>query len=233
MKISKYIKSIMLFLLLTAAGTTNAQGVDAVRSLTWSAYESKLKKTTEAQAAVQAMLAADYAYVANQEKKLNTLLDSLNTYLNEGGDYLVIAAEAYGLFFEVQRLVANINNLFYLVKNSPENIIATSLSEKRSTVIMEVIAATTDLVLDIKKLFSSKNPMTEQERIKIIARLRPKLAIINKDLRKAEKTIRYTNLCYLWNEIRGKEYKFQKKTKAEIVQASLTDWKNNYKMKLK
>ena len=223
MKISKYIKSIMLFLLLTAAGTTNAQGVDAVRSLTWSAYESKLKKTTEAQAAVQAMLAADYAYVANQEKKLNTLLDSLNTYLNEGGDYLVIAAEAYGLFFEVQRLVANINNLFYLVKNSPENIIATSLSEKRSTVIMEVIAATTDLVLDIKKLFSSKNPMTEQERIKIIARLRPK----------AEKTIRYTNLCYLWNEIRVKEYKFQKKTKAEIVQASLTDWKNNYKMKLK
>ena len=222
-------------LLLITANRTQAQVTytDPARVLAWTTYQQKMKKTTTAQMELQGILAGEYIGLELQEKKLNSYLDSLNSYLSDNGDYLTIGAEAYGMFFEVTRLVTNLKNLLHLMSHSPENYVATALSEKRSQIIARVIASTTDLAIDINRIFSKNLKCTEQEKYKLISRIKPKINIINKDLRQAEKTIRYTNLAFLYNEVRGATYKYHKKTKHEIVETSLKDWKNNYRLNFK
>lgn len=217
---------LILLMLICISNKCRATYVDELRSGTIVIVTNNAKKSYEAMMAAQALNTTGHMWIKDETQKIVDFQTQFYNYINSFHDVLYMAAEIYGLYYQVSQTVDNVKELSQTVAESPTNVIAAAFSMKRD-VYLKVAETSFDILMDIKNAVLDESKMTEFQRFKIFMQVRPKLVKLNKELRRLNLTIKYTSFADVWREIVGKTYRTH--NLREIANACLDDWKVNYK----
>lgn len=219
-------------LLIFPAKIISANGPDAVRAGMFLKYSQQAKKVLKAQDAVMTINLAQHKYLEEQNNKIINFQKEFDKYLTNFNNILTLAADIYGIYYEIDQTFINIKELKNIGSTCPANAIAVMLSEKKNNVYQDVIDDGIQLATDIEKIMpfkgkSNKPRLTEYERLKIIENIRKKLRSLNYKIRKMNRTIRYTTLLDSWYELKGSVRGTKSMTK--IVNECKNRWLANAK----
>ena len=219
----------MAGIILLFPSTVCAQGLDPGRVLAIERASRAAKKTLEAQLKVQGLQTAGHIWTKEEIEATTEFQCEFNDYLDSFHNILTIAAEIYGVYYEVTKTSKHVRNLAEVVSSSPTNVLAVAFSARRNVVYTNLIKSSLDIFMDIRKVCFEKSKMTEQERDKIISGIRPKLRKINHQLGQLTLALRYTSFLDVWNEIAHRSLKMSRETKIEIIKRSRQSWWDNAK----
>ena len=194
-----------LLLLLMLCGRLHAQSLDPTLAAMIALYTQKAENTLKSQE--EAMLLESTGHVWMKEEVEGTwqIQKEFNDYLDSFHGIIVYAAQIYGFYHEVDRMVGNMRNLADQIGRSPANAVAVALSANRNKVYRQVILQTVEIVNDIRMVCLSDVKMTEKERTEIFFGVRPKLKEMNRTLQRLVRAVKYTSLSDVWNEITGNQ----------------------------
>ena len=203
-----------------------ATGVDAVRAKIIESTSKLLEKSIEAEIGMQALETTGHVWIRSEVETTTNFQRQFNDYLDTFHNMLSLAAEVYGIYYEITRTSKNLKSLSDVVAASPSNVLAVAFSARRGTVYRDLIKASIDIVMDVKKLFDNSK-MTEQERNNIVSGVRPKLHRINLKLTQLTFAIRYTSFLDVWNEVLNRTYTIDPRKKTDIIEKCRREWKSN------
>lgn len=191
------------------------------------AYTDKAEKELKNQEKVMLMQTTGHIWL--KVEGTTNLQREFNNYLDSFRSIVVYAAQVYGFYHEIDRLVDNLGGFTKQLDKHPSNALAVALSAKRNKIYRELIMGSVEIVNDIRLVCLSGNKMTEKERVEIVFGIRPKLKVMNKKLQRLTKAVKYTSMADIWAEIEeGSHDKADKKT---IVKNCMNRWKRNGKIK--
>lgn len=221
----KKIIILSLFSIICCTASVKAQ-IDVARAGAITALTPKIKKVLGVQIETQMEMAGGHLLVSEEVKATTNFQREFNEYLDDFKDVLSIAAQIYGVYYEVNNLVTNINNLSKAVADAPTNTLAVAFSANRNTYYVQLVETSIDLIEDIRKVcFGPK--MTEKEKNDILTSIRPRLKKVNLQTRMLERVIRYTSLADVWREITGRVFKPEIRTRVEIGKECMERWQHN------
>ena len=209
--------------------TIYSQGVDGVRAFTINQASLQAKKTLEAQIKMQELQTAGHMWTREEIEATTEFQKQFNDYLDAFHNILSIAAEIYGVYYEVTKTSKHVRNLAEVVSSSPSNVLAVAFSARRNVVYTNLIRSSLDIFMDIRKVCIESSKMTEQEKNKVISAIRPKLRKINHQLGQLTLALRYTSFLDVWNEISHRSPKISREAKIEIIKRSRREWWDNAK----
>lgn len=193
------------------------------------AYTDKAEKELKNQEKVMLMQTTGHIWMKEEVEGTTNLQREFNNYLDSFRSIVVYAAQVYGFYHEIDRLVDNLGSFTKQLDIHPSNALAVALSAKRNKIYRELIMGSVEIVNDIRLVCLSGNKMTEKERVEIVFGIRPKLKVMNKKLQRLTKAVKYTSMADIWAEIEeGSNDKADKKT---IVKDCMNRWKRNGKIK--
>lgn len=214
----------MIVLALALYTTAARAQQDAVRVTTIEVASDQLKKAIEKQQKAQALMTAGHLLVQEETKKTTDFQRDFNKYLETFHDVLSIAAEVYGIYYEVTQTSKVISEIEDILKESPENGLAVAFSAKKSKVYTDLVKCGIDIIADIRQACFSNMKMTEKERLKLMKNIRPKLRKMNQQLRKVALALRYTTFLDVWHELAGTAYRIKPEKKSDIIKQCRRDW---------
>lgn len=175
------------------------------------------------------MQTTGHIWMKEEVEGTTNLQREFNNYLDSFRSIVVYAAQVYGFYLEIDRLVDNLGGFTKQLDKHPSNALAVALSAKHNKIYRELIMGSVEIVNDIRLVCLSGNKMTEKERVEIVFGIRPKLKVMNKKLQRLTKAVKYTSMADIWAEIEeGSHDKADKKT---IVKDCMNRWKRNGKIK--
>ena len=193
------------------------------------AYTDKAEKELKTQEKVMLMQTTGHIWLKEEVEGTTNLQREFNNYLDSFRSIVVYAAQVYGFYHEIDRLVDNLGSFTKQLDIHPSNALAVALSAKRNKIYRELIMGSVEIVNDIRLVCLSGNKMTEKERVEIVFGIRPKLKVMNQKLQRLTKAVKYTSMADIWAEIEeGSHDKADKKT---IVKDCMNRWKRNGKIK--
>ena len=193
------------------------------------AYTDKAEKELKNQEKVMLMQTTGHIWLKEEVEGTTKLQREFNNYLDSFRSIVVYAAQVYGFYHEIDRLVDNLGGFTKQLDKHPSNALAVALSAKRNKIYRELIMGSVEIVNDIRLVCLSGNKMTEKERVEIVFGIRPKLKVMNQKLQRLTKAVKYTSMADIWAEIEeGSHDKADKKT---IVKDCMNRWKRNGKIK--
>ena len=193
------------------------------------AYTDKAEKELKNQEKVMLMQTTGHIWLKEEVEGTTNLQREFNNYLDSFRSIVVYAAQVYGFYHEIDRLVDNLGGFTKQLDKHPSNALAVALSAKRNKIYRELIMGSVEIVNDIRLVCLSGNKMTEKERVEIVFGIRPKLKVMNKKLQRLTKAVKYTSMAAIWAEIEeGSHDKADKKTN---VKDCMNRWKRNGKIK--
>ena len=207
--------------------TIYSQGVDGVRAFTINQASLQAKKTLEAQIKMQELQTAGHMWTREEIEATTEFQKQFNDYLDAFHNILSIAAEIYGIYYEVTQLSKNVSDLNGVVASYPANALAVAFHSRRNVVYRNIIINGVNIVMDIKTLCFDSSKMTEQEKNEMITNIRPKLRSMNRQLRALGMAIRYTTFLDVWNELTDRARGYGDIDKKDIIERCMRDWKNN------
>lgn len=192
-------------------------------------YTEKAEDQLKAQERAMLMQTTGHIWLKEEVEGTTNLQREFNNYLNSFRSIVVYAAQVYGFYHEIDRLVDNLGGFTKQLDKHPSNALAVALSAKRNKIYRELIMGSVEIVNDIRLVCLSGNKMTEKERVEIVFGIRPKLKVMNKKLQRLTKAVKYTSMADIWAEIEeGSHDKADKKT---IVKDCMNRWKRNGNIK--
>ena len=209
--------------------TIYSQGVDGVRAFTINQASLQAKKTLEAQIKMQGLETTGHIWTREEIEATTEFQKQFNDYLDAFHNILSIAAEIYGVYYEVTKTSKHVRNLAEVVSSSPSNVLAVAFSARRNVVYTNLIKSSLDIFMDIRKVCIESSKMTEQEKNKVISAIRPKLRKINHQLGQLTLALRYTSFLDVWNELTQRAYMINPATKHDIITRCRREWWNNAK----
>lgn len=222
----RYILALSLLVAFMLPSTMKAQ-VDAGRALAITAMTPQGKKALENESKRQMLMAAGHELIKIEMEKTTNFQKKFNDYLDMFHDELVMAAELFCIYNEVQKTIKGVNGLADAVSSAPNNAIAAAFSSKRNTYYRKMIKTSLEIVNDIRETcFDGKK--TEKNQMDIISRIIPKLKQFNLEMRQLERIIRHSTMSDVWREITGRYERYQAKTRREIVTASMRNWQRTF-----
>ena len=223
----------IVFVLSMFCTSLHAQ-VDPGRVVVITQYSEKAQKALKAQDAAMAGMTTGHIWLQEEIEATTNFQREFNDYLDNLHDVLSMAAEIYGIYYEVRQTAKVVKELQEALSSSPSNALAVAFSTRRNVIYRNIVHNGTDLVMDIRTLCFDNVKLTEAERFKMIGSIRPKLHRMNKQLRMLAIALRYTTFLDVWNEIRDRALDYATPaTKADIAARCIRDWKNNVKSGMK
>ena len=187
------------------------------------AYTDKAEKELKNQEKVMLMQTTGHIWLKEEVEGTTNLQREFNNYLNSFRSIVVYAAQVYGFYHEIDRLVDNLGGFTKQLDKHPSNALAVALSAKRNKIYRELIMGSVEIVNDIRLVCLSGNKMTEKERVEIVFGIRPKLKVMNKKLQRLTKAVKYTTMGDIWREI--DEGARPVAGKRDIVEAAKRRWR--------
>ena len=187
------------------------------------AYTDKAEKELKNQEKVMLMQTTGHIWLKEEVEGTTNLQREFNNYLDSFRSIVVYAAQVYGFYHEIDRLVDNLGGFTKQLDKHPSNALAVALSAKRNKIYRELIMGSVEIVNDIRLVCLSGNKMTEKERVEIVFGIRPKLKVMNKKLQRLTKAVKYTTMSDIWYEI--DEGARPVADKRDIVEAAKRRWK--------
>ena len=219
-------------------GNSVYAGFDPTRVYAIQQATKSAKKTLEAQELAQGAMTTGHMWTREEVEATTEFQREFNDYLDKFHDAISIAAEVYGIYYEVKQTARNIKNINEVLADSPTNALAVAFSAKRSVVYQNIVRESLDIIMDIRKVTMEESKMTEWEKVKVVSSIRPKLRKFNKQLCALTLALRYTSFTDVWKEIKerpygidstGRAYRISSKAKHDIITRCRREWKNNAK----
>lgn len=138
------------------------------------------RKELKNQEKVMLMQTTGHIWLKEEVEGTTNLQREFNNYLDSFRSIVVYAAQVYGFYHEIDRLVDNLGGFTKQLDKHPSNALAVALSAKRNKIYRELIMGSVEIVNDIRLVCLSGNKMTEKERVEIVFGIRPKLKVMNK-----------------------------------------------------
>ena len=221
---------VSLTVVLTLTFSTSAfaiWGEDPVRALMIDQYSKQAKKTLEAQNRAQMLMSTGHIWMETEIDATTNFQREFNNYLDKFHDVLSLAAEIYGIYYEVTQITKNVSDLNDVVSSHPANALAVAFHSRRNVVYRNIIINGVNIVMDIKTLCFENAKMTEKEKNEMLTNIRPKLRQMNRQLRALNLAIRYTTFLDVWNEITDRARTYEGVDKKAIIERCIRNWKNN------
>ena len=190
---------------------------DPTRLAAYHDYVKRENSTLSGYIAAQAALIAAEKNVNQELASLNDYRTELDNYMKKVHDVITIAANVYGLFYEVSDLYKNYKSLAIAIAENSDNLVAVALSRQQSHTIEEMVTEMAGLVGDIRTVLSKKKRMTEKERLQMLSNIRPKLKRLNIKLVRIEKMVRYYSFVQLWDELDARRHRFDRQSRRELI----------------
>lgn len=226
---SKTIRGLLLILFLTiVADISHAQGVDPTLAGMIYLYTEKAERQYQSQEQAMLMISTGHIWTKAEVEETRKLQEEFNDYLDSFRGIIVYAAQIYGFYHEIDRIVANMGDLTNQLSRHPTNALAVALSAKRNQIYRDLILNSIDIVNDIRSVCLSKTKMTEKERIEVVFGIRPKLKLMNKKLKQLTKAVKYTSMTDIWYEIEDRT--LPKANIKDISKAAHQRWRRNGKL---
>ena len=187
------------------------------------AYTDKAEKELKNQEKVMLMQTTGHIWLKEEVEGTTNLQREFNNYLDSFRSIVAYAAQVYGFYHEIDRLVDNLGGFTKQLDKHPSNALAVALSAKRNKIYRELIMGSVEIVNDIRLVCLSGNKMTEKERVEIVFGIRPKLKVMNKKLQRLTKAVKYTTMGDIWREI--DEGARPLAGKRDIVEAAKRRWR--------
>jgi hypothetical protein len=193
-------------------------------------YTDKAEKQLKSQEKVMLMQTTGHIWTKEEVEATTGFQRQFNDYLDSFRSVISYAAQIYGFYHETGKLTENMGGLTRQLKKSPDNALAVALTPRRSSIYRELILGSVDIVNDIRQVCLSDMKMTEKERIEILFGIRPKLRLLNRNLRRLTLAVKYTSLSDVWREIdcRAKSYDVDK---WKITDEAFERWRSNSKIR--
>lgn len=220
---------ILFIIVLLSSAKPAFAGIDPGRVAAIELASDQAKKALKSQEKAQLLMTTGHAWIKEEVEATTDFQREFNDYLDKFHDVLSIAAEIYGIYYEVTQTSKNVKALGEVLSDSPSNALAVAFSTRRNVVYRNIVRTTLDVIMDIRKVCFEKSKMTEQEKNKVISSIRPKLRAINKQLRQLTLTLRYTSFLDVWNELMDRAYYLNPATKHDIITRCRRQWWNNAK----
>lgn len=166
-------------------------------------YTDKAEKQLKSQETAMALQTTGHVWVAAEVEKTTDVQRLYNDYLDSFRDIVCYAAQAYGFYQEVDKLVKRMDELNDVLRRYPQGAFAVALSHRRNDIYRSVLLNSIGIVNDIRQVCLSDVKMTEKQRMEIVFNIRPKLAIMSKLLLRLAKAVKYTSFGDVWDEIEG------------------------------
>ena len=223
-------RNFILFIIVLLSSVKPAfAGIDPGRVAAIELASDQAKKTLKSQEKAQLLMTTGHAWIKEEVEATTDFQREFNDYLDKFHDVLSIAAEIYGIYYEVTQTSKNVKSLGEVLSDSPSNAMAVAFSTHRNVVYRNIVRTTLDVIMDIRKVCFEKSKMTEEEKNKVISSIRPKLRTINKQLRQLTLTLRYTSFLDVWNELMDRAYYLNPATKHDVITRCRRQWWNNAK----
>ena len=191
-------------------------------------YTEKAEKELKNQEKVMLMQTTGHIWTKEEVKATTDLQREFNNYLNSFRSIISYAAQIYGFYHEIDRLIDNMGGFTKQLEAHPSNALAVALSTKRNKIYRELILNSVEIVNDIRHVCLTGNKMTEKERVEIVFDIRPKLKVMNKKLQRLTIAVKYTSMGDIWAEIDGGSNK-DRANKEQIVKDCMARWKRSGK----
>ena len=174
------------------------------------------------------MQTTGHLWMREEVEGTTDLQRTFNNYLDSFRDIVCYAAQIYGFYHEIDRLIDNMGGFTKQLEAHPSNALAVALSTKRNKIYRELILNSVEIVNDIRHVCLTGNKMTEKERVEIVFDIRPKLKVMNKKLQRLTIAVKYTSMGDIWAEIDGGSNK-DRANKEQIVKDCMARWKRSGK----
>ena len=208
-------------------GYLHAQGQDPVLAGMIIAYTDKAKKELKQQESMMLLETTGHIWIKEEVEGTTNLQKEFNSYLDEFRSIIAYAAQVYGFYHEIDRMIDNLGSFSDQLSAHPDNALAVALSSNRNKIYREIIMNSLDIVNDVRQVCLSDNKMTEKERIEVILGIRPKLRQMNQKLRRLTRAVKYTSLADVWAEI---DYNAREGAdKMSVTRQCMERWKRNGK----
>ena len=194
-----------VLLLLILSGSLRAQSVDPTLAAMIALYTEKAENTLKSQEEAMLLESTGHVWIKEEVDGTWQIQKEFNDYLDTFHGIIVYAAQIYGFYHEIDRMVDNMGKLAEQIGRSPGNAVAVALSANRNKVYRQVILQSVEIVNDIRIVCLSDVKMTEKERTEIFFGVRPKLKEMNRTLQRLVRAVKYTSLADVWNEISGNQ----------------------------
>ena len=191
-------------------------------------YTEKAEKELKNQEKVMLMQTTGHIWTKEEVKATTDLQREFNNYLNSFRSIISYAAQIYGFYHEIDRLIDNMGGFTKQLEAHPSNALAVALSTKRNKIYRELILNSVEIVNDIRNVCLTGNKMTESARVEIVFDIRPKLKVMNKKLQRLTIAVKYTSMGDIWAEIDGGSNK-DRANKEQIVKDCMARWKRSGK----
>lgn len=201
--------------------------VDPVLSGMILGYTEKTKKQLKSQERAMMLETTGHIWLSTEVENTTEVQKVYNDYLDSFRDIVCYAAQIYGFYVEVDRLLDNMGEMNRILQKHPEGAFAVALSTRRNAIYRELLLNSVDIVNDIRQVCLNQVKMTEKQRIDIVFHIRPKLVRMNRQLKRLSKVVKYTSFGDVWAEVELLQKK--KPDKLEITRSCMQRWKRNGK----
>ena len=206
-------------------GFLHAQGQDPVLAGMIMAYTDKAKKELKQQEAMMLMETTGHIWIKDEVEGTTSLQKEFNSYLDQFHSIIAYAAQVYGFYHEIDKMTDNLGSFSDQLSAHPGNALAVALSSNRNKIYRDIIMNSLDIVNDVRQVCLSDSKMAEKERIKVILGIRPKLRLMNQELRRLTIAVKYTSLADVWAEI---DYNARGGAdKMSVTRKCMERWKRN------
>ena len=221
------IMTLVLSLPFCKSGFLHAQGQDPTLAGMILLYTDKAKKELKQQEAMMLLETTGHIWIKEEVEGTTNLQKEFNNYLDQFHSIITYAAQIYGFYHEIDRMVENLGSFSNQLSAHPSNALAIALSSNRNKIYREIIMNSVDIVNDVRQVCLSDTKMTEKERIEIIFGIRPKLKLMNQKLRRLTRAVKYTSLAAVRAEL---DYNARAGAdKASITPQCMARWQRNGK----
>ncbi len=220
-------KFILMLLLSFPTLVSFAQGIDPTLTGMILLYTNKAEKQLKSQERAMLLESTGHIWVKEEVEGTTDLQKEFNDYLDSFRSIICYAAQIYGFYHEIDRLIDNLGGFSEQLSAHPSNGLAVALSANKNKIFRDLIMSSVDIVNDIRQVCLSKNKMTEKERIEIVFTIRPKLKDMNLHLRRLTRAVRYTSMADIWYMI--DDGARPPADKLGITKQCLRNWKRNGK----
>lgn len=186
-------------------------------------YTNKAEKQLKSQQAAMALETTGHVWMASEVESTTDVQRAYNDYLDSFRDVVCYAAQIYGFYVEIDKLLDNMSDLNRVLRLHPSGAFATALSTHRNVIYRNLTLTSVGIVNDIRQVCLSNVKMTEKQRIDIVFNIRPKLVKMNLQLRRLTRAVKYTTFGDIWADIELLEK--EKPDKLTIARDCIGRWK--------
>lgn len=212
---------LVVFLLLAVFSVSGQ--VDPTLSGLILTYTDKAEKQLKSQQAAMALETTGHVWMASEVEGTTDVQKVYNDYLDSFRDVVCYAAQIYGFYVEIDKLLDNISDMNRVLRLHPSGAFATALSTHKNAIYRNLTLNSVEIVNDIRQVCLSKVKMTEKQRIEIVFNIRPKLVKMNRQLRRLTRAVKYTTFGDIWADIELLER--DKPDKLTITRDCISRWK--------